>query len=128
MEMVDPDFPKKVQEGDFIIAGTNIGYGHDHPTGPQAIKGCGVSAIICESTNRNFYRNSIHIGLPIIMLPGIKQHVKTGDQLEIDLKEGTIANQRTGKVITFSPYPDFIMEILEAGGIYPLTKKRIDQG
>ncbi|HTY82282.1 MAG TPA: 3-isopropylmalate dehydratase, partial [Dehalococcoidales bacterium] len=118
MTNIDPDFPKKVKEGDFIIAGINFGYGHDHESAPLSIKGCGVSGVICESTNRNFLRNSVHIGVPVIELPGIKSKVKQGDELEVNLKAGTMKNLTTGESMIFSPYPDFLLEIIEAGGLY----------
>jgi 3-isopropylmalate/(R)-2-methylmalate dehydratase small subunit len=128
MTNIDPDFPNKVKKGDFIVAGENMGYGHDHESAPMSIKGCGVSAVICESTNRNFFRNSIHLGLPVIEFRGIKNKVKEGDELEVDLKEGIIKNLSTGKEIKFSPFPDFMLEIIDAGGLYPLIRKKLAEG
>lgn len=128
MTNLDPTFPEKVQKGDFIIAGLNMGYGHDHESGPLSIKGCGVSAVICESTNRNFLRNSIHIGVPIIELPGIKEKVNQGDELEVDLKTGTIENLTTGETMKFKPYRKFLLEIIEAGGLYPLLREKLLKG
>ena len=125
---IDPEFPDKVRKGDFIIAGENMGYGHDHESGPLAIKGCGVSAVICECTNRNFLRNSIHIGVPVIELPGIKNKVSQGDELEVDLKAGTVRNLTSGESMEFAPYPDFLLEIIDAGGLYPLLKEKMAKG
>ncbi len=125
---IDPDFPKKVKPGDFIIAGENMGYGHDHESGPLAIKACGVSAVICESTNRNFLHNTINVGVPVIELPGIKSQVKQGDELEVDLKTGTVQNLTTGSTIRFAPYPDFLLEIIGAGGLYPLLREKLAKG
>jgi 3-isopropylmalate/(R)-2-methylmalate dehydratase small subunit len=128
MTNLDPEFPDKVREGDFIVAGENMGYGHDHESGPLAIKGCGVSAVICESTNRNFLRNTIHIGVPVIEYRGIKNKVKQGDELEVNLKAGTIQNLTTGETMRFPPYPDFLLEIIDAGGLYPLLKNKMAEG
>jgi 3-isopropylmalate/(R)-2-methylmalate dehydratase small subunit len=128
MTNLDPDFPKKVEKGDFIIAGENVGYGHDHESAPLAIKGCGVAAVICESTNRNFLRNSIHIGVPVIELPGIKSKVKQRDKLEVSLKDGTVKNLTSGETMKFDPYPDFLLEIIEAGGLYPLIQEKMAKG
>jgi 3-isopropylmalate/(R)-2-methylmalate dehydratase small subunit len=125
---LDPEFPQKVKEGDFIIAGENMGYGHDHESGPLAIKACGVSAVICESTNRNFLRNTVHVGVPVIELPGIKSQVKQGDELEMNLKAGTVKNLTTGQTMNFAPYPDFLVEIIEAGGLYPLLREKLAKG
>jgi 3-isopropylmalate/(R)-2-methylmalate dehydratase small subunit len=128
MTNIDPEFPKKVKEGDFIVAGENMGYGHDHESGPLAIKGCGVSAVICESTNRNFFRNAIHIGVPVIECRGIKSKVKQGDELKVDLRAGVIKNLTTSEELGFSPYPAFLLEIIEAGGLYPLLKEKLAKG
>ena len=128
MTNIDPDFPKKMHRGDFIVAGENMGYGHDHESAPLAIKGCGISAVICESTNRNFLRNSIHLGLPVVECPGIRDKIKEGDELELDLAAGRIRNLTSGEEIGFSPYPDFLLEIIDAGGLYPLIRNKLAKG
>lgn len=128
MTNIDSEFPNKVNKGDFIVAGKNMGYGHDHESASLAIKGCGVAAVICESTNRNFFRNSVHLGLPVIECEGIKKKVKAGDKLEIDLALGMIKNMRSNKEIKFAPYPDFLLEIIDAGGLYPLIRKKLSEG
>jgi 3-isopropylmalate/(R)-2-methylmalate dehydratase small subunit len=114
--------------GGFIIAGLNMGCGHDHESAPLSIKGCGVSAVICESANRNFLRNSIHIGVPVIELPSVKSKVSQGDELEVNLKTGTIQNITTGETVKFAPYPDFLLEMIEAGGLYPLLREKLAKG
>ncbi|MFC2006451.1 3-isopropylmalate dehydratase [Chloroflexota bacterium] len=122
---IDPDFPKKVQRGDFIVAGEGIGYGHDHDHPCKAIRGAGVGAIICESTNTNFLRNCIDHGLPIVECRGISNIVKQGDRLEVDLKEGKVKNLRSGAELAFPPFPEFILDILNAGGLYPHLEQQL---
>ena len=128
MTYVDPDFPKKVNPGDIMVVGSNMGCGHDHSQANLAIKQCGISCIIAESFDRNFFRNSIHVGLPIIEYMGIKQKVKQGNELEVDLQAGEIRNLTTGDILRFTPFPDFLLDILEAGGINAHTDKLIAQG
>jgi 3-isopropylmalate/(R)-2-methylmalate dehydratase small subunit len=128
MVNIDPDFHNKVKPGDFIIAGENMGYGHDHESGPLAIKACEIGAVICESTNRNFLHNTINVGVPVIELPGIKSMVKQGDELEVDLKAGTVKNLTSGKTLKFDPYPDFLLEIVENDGLYALLRKLLPKG
>jgi 3-isopropylmalate dehydratase small subunit len=110
------------------VAGENMGYGHDHESAPLAIKGCGIAAGICESTNRNFFRNAIHIGLPVVECRGIKAGVKEGDELEVDLGGGIIKNLSTGETLRFPPFPDFLLEIIEAGGLYALIREKLSKG
>src|SRR5579863_5118497 len=116
---VDPDFPKKVQPGDFLVGGKGMGYGHDHDHACVSIKGAGIGAVICEATSGYFKRNSIHHGLPVIELKGILAAVEQGDELELDLVEGTLKNVQSGKTVTFQPWPGFLIEMIQAGGLYP---------
>ena len=115
---VDPEFPRKVKPGDFLIGGRGMGYGHDHDHACVAIQGAGIGAVICEATSGYFKRNSIHHGLPVIELKGIMATVDQGDELELDLVKGTLINARSGAVEHFQPWPPFLIEIIEAGGLY----------
>jgi 3-isopropylmalate dehydratase small subunit len=128
MVNVDPDFPKKVRKGDFIVAEENMGYGHDHDHGCLSIIGAGVGAVLCESAAPYFLRNSIEHGLPVVELPGIVAATTQGDALEVDMTAGRVRNTRTGTVLSFTPPPDFIMEMLVTGGIYPLMKRLASEG
>ena len=128
MTQVDPDFPKKVKKGDILVAGTNMGCGHSHYEGILGFNQCGVACIIAESVDRNFFKNCINLGLPIIECEGIKQKVKADDVLEVNLAEGKIKNLNTGAVCNFCPLPDFLMEILESGGLEPYITAEIKAG
>ena len=128
MVNVDPDFPKKVQKGDFIVAEENMGYGHDHDHGCLSLIGAGVGAVLCESAAPYFLRNSIEHGLPVVELKGVVEAVAQGDPLEIDLAAGRFRNLRSGKTLSFTPPPDFILEMIEAGGVYPLLTRMAHDG
>ena len=128
MTPVDPDFPKKVKKGDIMVVGTNMGCGHGHQHANVAIMQCGISCVIAESFDRNFFKNSINLGLPIIEFEGIKNNVKEGDVLEVDLHKGEIRNMSTKKALQFTPLPDFLLEILESGGLEPYANKLIAEG
>ena len=128
MVPLDPEFPKKVKQGDIIVTGKNLGYGHDH-YGPQlAMLACGVGSVVGESINMMFERNCINLGLPPVQLPGILKKVKTGDRLEIILRDGIINNVTTGERLTFTPLPGFILDIVEAGGLMGQVKQMIKEG
>jgi 3-isopropylmalate/(R)-2-methylmalate dehydratase small subunit len=128
MVNLDPDFPRKVEKGDFIVGSENVGYGHDHDQACMAIKGAGVGAVLCESSNGNFVRNSIDHGLPVVEIKGISKAVKQGDQLEVDLASGVCRNVTTEAVLRFARLPDFLLEILAAGGVYPMLKEKLTKG
>lgn len=125
---VDPDFPARVKKGDIIVAGENFGYGHDNDHACKAIRGAGVAAVICESTNTVFLRNATYHGLPVIACPGIKRKVKQGDELEIELAAGTILNTATGEVHRFAPLPHFLLEVVRAGDLYRHLGNQIKEG
>ncbi len=126
MEGIDPDFPKKIQEGDFVVGGTNFGCGSSREHAPLALKYAGISAVIAESFARIYYRNSINIGLPALECPGITQAVEEGDVVEVDVAGGTIKITRTGAELSFTPLPDFMLEVLNDGGLVPYLKKNME--
>jgi 3-isopropylmalate/(R)-2-methylmalate dehydratase small subunit len=128
MTTVDPEFPKKVRPGDIIVGGEGFGYGHDHDHACLSLRGAGIAAILCEATNINFKRNAIHHGLAVVEVKGIMSGTNTGDEIEVDLATGVVRNLTNGKTLTFIPYPDFILEILEAGGLYQQLTSQVKAG
>ena len=121
MEGLDSEFPNKVDNGDFIVAGKNFGCGSSREHAPIAIKGCGIQAVIAESFARIFYRNSTNVGLTLIEAPGISQYVKEGDKIEIDMDNGVIIAGENK--IEFKKLPTFMLGILEEGGLINYLKK-----
>jgi len=122
MEGADPEFSKKVKVGDFIVAGKNFGCGSSREHAPLALKGAGISAVIAESFARIFYRNAINLGIPLLEAPGISKHLKTGDEIEVDLEKGII--KKDEKEFKFKKLPEFMLEILEKGGLIPYIKNK----
>ena len=128
MEDADPDFPKKVEKGDIIVAGKNFGSGSSREHAPIAIKAAGVSAVIAKSFARIFYRNSFNTGLLILEAPEAVEGIEEGDIIEIDTKTGTITNTRTGISYKAHPIPPFMEELLDAGGLMEYIKKKYNLG
>jgi 3-isopropylmalate/(R)-2-methylmalate dehydratase small subunit len=50
---------------------------------------------------------------------------EAGDVLEVDLVSGKIRSLTSGMEFTASPYPDFMAELISAGGLIEHTKKRL---
>jgi 3-isopropylmalate/(R)-2-methylmalate dehydratase small subunit len=125
MEDVNTKYASGVKEGDIIVGGENFGCGSSREHAPLAIKGSGASCVIAKSFARIFYRNAINIGLPILSCPDAVNNIENGDQVSVDLTAGLITNKRTGHVYQTSPFPDFIMEIIHAGGLVPFTRERL---
>ena len=124
-EDYDPEFLKRYKEGDIIVADTNFGCGSSREHSPLALKAYGVSAVIAKNFARIFYRNSINIGLPLIECNECVDNTKQGDVLEIDLEKGEIKNLTNGMTFKAAPYPEFMSELIAAGGLVEYTKKRI---
>ena len=127
MEGCDPDFSKKAKKGDIIVGGKNFGCGSSREHAPIAIKGVGISAVVAESFARIFYRNSINVGLPLIEIKNISKNVSQGDELEIDMEKGILKNLTTGKKFKIKGLPEFMVEILNEGGLIPYLKDHIDE-
>jgi 3-isopropylmalate/(R)-2-methylmalate dehydratase small subunit len=121
-ESLNPDFPKKVQKGDIIVAGRNFGCSSGRAIAPKAIKATGVAAIVAEGFSRTFYRNGHEVGLPILEVAGIHDLANTGDRLRVDITTGVVTNLSTGRSIQGSPAPEFLRQMLEAGGLIPFLK------
>ena len=123
MEDLDPDFVKKVKAGDIIVAGRDFGCGSSREHAVWAIRGIGVSCVIAESFARIFYRNAINNGFPLVECRSITNGVSTGDELEVELRRGTLKNITTGTEFSFIPLPDFALRIADAGGLLQAIKK-----
>jgi 3-isopropylmalate/(R)-2-methylmalate dehydratase small subunit len=125
MEDIDTTYASAVQVGDIIVGGENFGCGSSREHAPLAIKGSGASCVIAKSFARIFYRNAINMGLPILACPQAVEDIQRGDQLNVDLAAGLITNTRSGNVFKTTPFPSFIMDIIEAGGLVPFTRERL---
>ena len=125
MEDVDPEFINRVQPGDIIVATTNYGCGSSREHAPLAIKASGISCVIAESFARIFFRNAINIGLPVLECEEAAGNIEAGDLVEVDLSTGKIKNLASGREFTAKPYPDFMAELISAGGLVEHTRKRL---
>lgn len=125
LEGVDPSFAQKVKPGDIIVAGANFGCGSSREPATQAIKDCKVGVIVAHSFARIFLRNAIAIGLPVIECPQASEQVSEGDQLEVDFTTSTLTNLATGHKISCRRFPDFMQEIIQAGGLVEYARCKL---
>ena len=122
MEDIDTEFVKKVEKGDFIVAGDDFGCGSSREHAIWALRGSGIKAVIANSFARIFFRNAVNIGLPIIEVPEFD--AKTGDTITVDLRKGIISNITAGKESKFGAFPDFLADIISSGGLMNRIKNR----
>jgi 3-isopropylmalate/(R)-2-methylmalate dehydratase small subunit len=119
---VRPDYAPGVNPGDVIVAGANFGCGSSREHAPIAIKGSGVKCVIAASYARIFFRNAVNIGLPILESSEAAKEINEGDQVEVSLENGLIRNLTSGKEYQARPLPDFVLQIVAAGGIVNFLK------
>ncbi len=117
MEDIDPEFIKKVKEGDMIVAGYNFGCGSSREHAPIVIKESGVSCVIAKTFARIFYRNSINIGLAILECEEASGRIDAGDEVSINFDTGEITNVTKGETYQAQPFPEFIKDIIAKGGL-----------
>lgn len=127
MEDADPTFAQKVAAGDIIVGLKNFGCGSSREHAPIAIKAAGINCVIAHSFARIFYRNAINIGLPILECPEAAEKIAAGDEVRVDLASGTIYNLTTGATYKAAPFPPFMQNIMEKGGLIGYVQWRLQQ-
>ena len=117
MEDIDKEFAAKVQNGDIIVARKNFGCGSSREHAPLAIKCSGISCVIADTFARIFYRNAINIGLPIIECKEAAESIEAGDEVEVDFDTGIIVNKTKNQSFQGEAFPEFMQNIINAGGL-----------
>lgn len=125
MEDADPAFVDKVRPGDVIVGGENFGCGSSREHAPIAIKFAGVSCVIARSFARIFFRNAINVGLPIVESAEAAEAIRAGDEVEIDLAEGTVRLPRTGQTFRVPAFPEELQRIMDAGGLMKYLRQTL---
>ena len=128
MAPLDPEFANKVAAGDVIVAGRNFGCGSSREQAPAVLKALGIEAVIAKGFARIFFRNAINLGLTVIKCIEIYDHVHIGDHVQVTLGEGRIQLVEQSRIFSGSRLPDFLLEILAAGGLIPYLSADCKRG
>jgi 3-isopropylmalate/(R)-2-methylmalate dehydratase small subunit len=120
---LDPTFPSRAKAGDIIVAGRNFGCGSSRSQAVTCLKYLGIGAVIAASVGRIFFRNAINQGLTVIECPEAETLVAEGETIEILPREGILRTRQ--QALKFTPLPDFMMEIIAAGGLLAYTKEAL---
>ena len=120
MEGLDPDFHKKVKDGDFILAGKNFGCGSSREHAPIALAHSGIKAVLALSFARIFYRNAVDGAflLPIEINEDAYKDISNGDELEINTENNEIKNLTKNKNYQMKHFSEIIGKIIAAGGLF----------
>ena len=125
MEDIDKDFVSRVRPGDILVARKNFGCGSSREHAPIAIKASGISCVIASTFARIFYRNAINIGLAILECDEAARDIQAGDEVKVDFDTGLITNLTTGKTYQAEPFPPFIQNIIQKGGLLASIQDRL---
>ncbi len=125
MAGLDPEWIKKVQKGDIIVAGPNFGCGSSREHAPLAILGAGIQVVVGHSFARIFYRNAYNMGLALVEIGDLWEKIDDLDELEVDLVEGYVKNITKNELYTTSPLPEFMQKLLKVGGLVEYVKEKI---
>lgn len=125
MQDIDPTFVERAKPGDIIVAEENFGCGSSREHAPACIKAAGISVVVAKSFARIFYRNAINIGLPIMECAEAVDGINDGDEVTVDADTGVITNVTTGATFQAQPFPEFIQEIINAGGLIERTRSKL---
>ena len=125
MEDIDKDFVSRVRPGDILVARKNFGCGSSREHAPIAIKASGISCVIASTFARIFYRNAINIGLAILECDEAARDIQAGDEVKVDFDTGLITTLTTGKTYQAEPFPPFIQNIIQKGGLLASIQDRL---
>lgn len=119
-EDLEEDFYKKIEPGDFLVAGENFGCGSSREQAPVALRASGLGAIIAKSYARIFYRNAFNVGLCLIECE--TNYIDDTDELELDMGENMLRNISKGVNIEIKPIPKVMRKFLDSGGVIEYFK------
>lgn len=135
LESVDVGFAGQVKAGDIVVAGSNFGIGSSREQAAQALRVLGVAAVVAESFGGIFFRNAINLGLPVFT--PVKSassatavfhlsDIKAGEPISLDLQQAMLVCPESGIRIELQALPDFLMDMLRAGGLVAVLEKRFN--
>ena len=126
MEGLDKEFHSKVHQGDIILAGKNFGCGSSREHAPIALKAAGISAVVAESFARIFYRNAINVGLPLLESDKISSEITEMDEIELNMDKAILTDETTGEEYKVKKLPEFMLKILDNGGLIPYLREKLN--
>lgn len=117
-----PGWSDEVRKGDILIGGKNFGMGSSRPAA-RSLRNLGIACLVAESINGLFYRNAVNFAFPALEAPGVSQLFEEGETAEVSFEDFQVANPGNGKSLRTAPMPEPLLDILRAGGIYPLLER-----
>ena len=123
-EQIAPDFVSRFRPGDIIVAGRNFGINSSREQALHVMKLLGVTAVVSPAFGRQFFRNAINNGLPVVECDIAR--IAEGDEIALDLSAGTMSVAARGLESRFAPLPAAMQSLLAAGGLIPFLQAHPD--
>lgn len=129
LESIKPNFASAVAEGDLIVAGRNFGIGSSREQAAQALLVLGIRGVVAESYGGIFFRNAINLGLPVFtpLVAGEMPEVTESHHVELNPESALLINHSTGQSTPLKPLPDFLLQMVQAGGLVSVLEKRFNK-
>ena len=122
LERVRPEFAAGVRPGDVVAAGPNFGIGSSREQAAAVLVHLGVAAVVAPSYGGLFFRNAFNLGL-LLLTCAQAGRIADGSTLEIELPRRALVLD-DGRSLTIEPIPDFLLDMVRAGGLLPMLKQR----
>ena len=116
-----PGWVDQVRPGDIMIADKNFGMGSSRPAA-RSLKNLGIGCLVAESINGLFFRNCVNYAFPAMQCSGVFALFAEGDVAQVDFASGMVRNATTHKALNAKVLPAKLLDLLQAGGIYPLLE------
>jgi 3-isopropylmalate/(R)-2-methylmalate dehydratase small subunit len=125
LEGVRPEFAGQVKAGDVLAAGPNFGIGSSREQAADALVKLGVRAVIAPSYGGLYFRNAFNLGL-LLLTCKEAESLEEGEQISLDLSQWAVVRANDQR-LACDPIPDFLVAMVEAGGLLPQLKLRLQQ-
>jgi len=125
LEAVRPEFAAQVRPGDVVVAGPHFGIGSSREQAAQVLVQLGVAAVVAPSYSGLYFRNAFNVGLLLLTCPRATD-IADGEAIAFDARAGRIT-RADGTTMPCDPIPGFLLDMVEAGGLLPQLKKRLEK-
>jgi 3-isopropylmalate/(R)-2-methylmalate dehydratase small subunit len=125
LEGLRPEFAREVRRGDVVVAGANFGIGSSREQAASVLVQLGVAAVVAPSWSGLYFRNAFNVGLLLLTCRDAKR-IADGEAISFDARAGRIV-RAGGEVLATEPIPEFLLAMVEAGGLLPQLKRRLEE-
>ena len=121
------DFPQRARPGDIVVAGRNFGAGSSRQQAVDCFMALKIGLILASSFGAIYFRNAVNSGFPVLSCPEldelvIRQILKTGDEIRLDLESGEGVNISRKASFRVEPMSAVQFDIFKSGSLFEYGK------